>query len=219
MRILLVEDDAMIGESLRLALRSSGYVVNWVQDAETAMHCVTTEAYDLLLLDVGLPKQSGIELLQGVRRAKMTMPVLMITARDSIHDRVAGLDAGADDYLVKPFALPELEARIRALARRNHAQADPLMMYGNHTLNPMTKELTYGTKTLVLSAREYALMYALLEKPGAMLSRAQLEERLYGWGDEIGSNAVEVLIHQLRKKWGSDLIRNSRGVGYSVARV
>lgn len=218
MRILLVEDDVMIGESLRHALKGSGYTVNWVQDGDLALYSLYVEEYDLMLLDLGLPKQSGIAVLQALRKQKNAIPILVITARDSVSDKVTGLDAGADDYLVKPFALAEVEARIRALVRRKTGQVDTLLNSGDVALNPVTKEMHYNSKAAVLSAREYALMYALLEKPGAVLSRSQLEERIYGWNEEVASNAVEVLIHQLRKKWGNELIRNIRGVGYIVAR-
>lgn len=217
MRILLVEDDTMIGESLRHTLKGDGYAVDWVQDGETATLSLKSEMYDLILLDLGLPNESGIDVLNGLRKQRNTIPVLIITARDAVTDRVAGLNAGADDYLIKPFALTELEARIRALLRRKNGHAAPLMVCGEVTLNPSTKELSYKEKTIVMSAREYALMYALMEKSGAILSRSQLEERLYGWNEEVGSNAVEVHIHQLRKKLGADIIRNIRGLGYVVA--
>lgn len=218
MRLLLVEDDPMIGESLRHALKGDGYAVDWVTDGETAAESLEIEQYDLVLLDLGLPKQSGIEVLQGVRKRKDAIPVLILTARDAVSDRVIGLDAGADDYLVKPFALAEVEARIRALLRRKHGQAEPVMRCGDAVLNPATKELSYGGKAELLSAREYALMHCLMEKPGAVLSRPQLEEKIYGWNEEVASNAVEVLIHQLRKKYGTDIIRNIRGLGYMVAK-
>lgn len=219
MRILLVEDDVMIGESLRHALKGIGYAVNWVKDGDMAIETLANESYDLMLLDLGLPGQSGLTVLRTARKNKKSLPVLIITARDAIADRVAGLDSGADDYLVKPFALAEVEARLRALLRRHSNQPDPVLTAGEVALDTGTKELHYREKTLILTAREYALMYALLEKPGVVLSRAQLEEKLYGWNEEIASNAVEVQIHQLRKKMGNELIRNIRGVGYSVARA
>ena len=218
MRILLVEDDLMIGESLRHALKADGYAVDWVQDGETASYSLENENYDLALLDLGLPKQSGVDVLKKLRKSHNSIPVLIITARDSILDRVNGLDAGADDYLVKPFALAEVEARIRALLRRKGGRSEPLLSASGITLNPATKELSYNGKAEILSAREYALMELLIEKPGAVLSRAQIEEKLYGWNEEIGSNAIEVHIHALRKKFGTDIIRNIRGMGYIVAK-
>lgn len=218
MRLLLVEDDVMIGESLRHALKGDGYAVDWAQDGETAAESLEVENYDLVLLDLGLPKQSGIEVLQSLRKRKDAVPVLILTARDAVSDRVIGLDAGADDYLVKPFALAEVEARIRALLRRKDGQAETVMRCGDATLNPATKELSYKGKAEVLSAREYALIHCLMEKPGAVLSRAQMEEKIYGWNEEVASNAAEVLIHGLRKKFGADLNRNIRGLGYMMVK-
>ena len=180
MRLLLVEDDKMIGESLRQALKGDGYAVDWVEDGETATLSLDTQSYDLLLLDLGLPKQSGIDVLKNLRKRKNSLPVLILTARDSVDDRVIGLDSGADDYLIKPFELKELEARIRALLRRKAGRAEPLLTHGSLSLNPATLELSYNKKTIILSAREFALMQSLLEKPGRILSRAQLEERLSG---------------------------------------
>lgn len=218
MRILLVEDDRMIGESLTQALKANGYVVDWARDGEMGEVSLSTTAYNLVLLDIGLPKLNGLELLKAIRARKDKVPVLILTARDQIEDRVAGLDLGADDYLVKPFALEEMEARIRALLRRNSGNADPLLRSGNITLNTLTKELTYKGAVIVLSAREYALMFALMESPGKVMSRTDLEDRLYGWNEEVSSNAVEVQIHNLRKKLDTDLIRNIRGIGYMVSK-
>jgi two-component system response regulator QseB len=217
MRLLLVEDDPMIGESVRRALRHDGFAVDWVQDGESAAHALAAEPYALLLLDLGLPRKSGIEVLRELRGRGLDLPVLVVTARDTVDERVEGLDAGADDYLVKPFALAELEARIRALLRRRAGQADPALHCGALTLDPSTNEATYRDRRAVLSAREFALLWALAETPGTVLSRAQLEEKLYGWQEEVDSNAVEVHIHNLRKKLGADLIRNLRGVGYSIS--
>lgn len=218
MRILLVEDDRMIGESLTQALKANGYVVDWARDGEMGEVSLSTTTYNLVLLDIGLPKLNGLELLKAIRARKDKVPVLILTARDQIEDRVAGLDLGADDYLVKPFALEEMEARIRALLRRNSGNADPLLRSGNITLNTLTKELTYKGAVIVLSAREYALMFALMESPGKVMSRTDLEDRLYGWNEEVSSNAVEVQIHNLRKKLDTDLIRNIRGIGYMVSK-
>lgn len=221
MRILLVEDDPMIGDSLQTALRQSSHAVNWVKDGHLAEAALAMEPYDLMLLDLGLPKKSGIEVLRQLRATGNTtpnnnVPVIIITARDAVSDRVAGLDHGADDYLIKPFALEELDARIRAAARRRGGRAEPLLVCGTLSLNPATREVTYAGKTQSLSAREYGLLFALMERPGNVLSRAQLEERLYGWNEEIASNAVEVHVHQLRKKLGVEVIRTIRGLGYMV---
>lgn len=217
MRILLVEDDGMIGESLTRALRTEGFAVDWTQDGAAAELALLNGDYSLALLDLGLPKRSGLEILRWMRARGDATPVLILTARDGVDDRVAGLDAGADDYLVKPFALAELEARMRALLRRQAGRAEPVMRAGGATLDPASRTLVYRDHTSVLSAREYALMHALMERAGAVLSNAQLEERIYGWNEEISSNAVETHIYHLRKKFGSDLIRNLRGVGYLVA--
>ncbi len=183
-----------------------------------AEESLATHDYHLVLLDLGLPKQSGLELLKKLRHRGKNTPVLILTARDGVSDRVDGLDAGADDYLVKPFALEELEARMRALLRRNSGSATPLIECGETILNPATKEIEFKGKKLLLSAREYALMYALMESPGKVLSRSELEEKLYGWNEEVSSNAVEVHIHALRKKLGNELIRNIRGLGYLVSK-
>lgn len=218
MRILLVEDDRMIGDSLVQALKNNGYAVDWARDGDMGEEHLNTTAYGLVLLDIGLPGRSGLDILRNLRNRKDKVPVLMLTARDRIADRVAGLDSGADDYLVKPFALEELEARIRVLLRRNAGQADAVLRTEHIALDTLTKELTYDGRQVTLSAREYALMLALMESPGKVLSRPELEERLYGWNEEISSNAVEVQIHNLRKKLGSELIQNIRGIGYMVAR-
>ena len=220
MRLLLVEDDAMIGESVRLGLRRDGFTVDWVQDgraAELALANVAAGAvYDLLLLDLGLPRKEGLEVLKTLRRNGNRMPVLILTARDSVADRVKGLDAGADDYLVKPFDLDELSARIRALLRRQSGRAEPVIQFAGLTLDPATREVTFQGRSLALSAREFALLREFLDRPGAVLSREQLEEKLYGWDEEVESNTVEVYIHSLRKKLGQDFIKNIRGVGYMV---
>jgi two-component system response regulator QseB len=218
MRLLLVEDDRMIGEGVRQGLRQEGFAVDWVLDGQAAEVALRNEHYTLLLLDLGLPRKSGLDLLKDLRRRNESIPVLILTARDAVAHRVEGLDAGADDYLVKPFDLEELAARIRALLRRHSGRSQPVIKHGELTLNPVTHEVALRGEPVVLSAREFALLYALIEHPGAVLSRAQLEERLYGWGEEVESNAVEVHIHHLRRKLGADLIRNVRGVGYMMPR-
>ena len=218
MRLLLVEDDAMIGAGIRTGLRQQGYSVDWVRDGEAAELATKTTPYDAILLDIGLPKKTGLELLAHWRKQKNAVPVLIITARDAVSDRIAGLDAGADDYLVKPFDLDELAARLRALLRRHSGRATPLIEHGALTLDPATHQVTLNGSPISLSAREFALLHSLLENPGVPLSRAQLEDRLYGWEEEIGSNAVEVYIHSLRRKLGNEWVRNVRGVGYLVPR-
>ena len=218
MKILLIEDDEMIAESLTHALRSSAYAVDWARDGDIGEESLKTTSYNLVLLDIGLPRRTGLDVLKSLRANKNKVPVLILTARDRISDRVEGLDLGADDYLVKPFALEELEARIRVLLRRHTGHAESMLSANDINLNTLTKELEYKGKNLVLSAREYALMFALMEMPGKVFSRAELEERLYGWNEEVSSNAVEVQIHNLRKKLGMDLIRNIRGIGYMVAK-
>lgn len=218
MRILLIEDDKMIGESLMHALKSSGYAVDWARDGEMGEESLKTTVYNLVLLDLGLPKRGGLDVLKNMRQARDRTPVLVLTARDRVADRVTGLDLGADDYLIKPFALEEVEARIRVLLRRNTGNAGSILRSSEIALNAATKELEYQGKTLILSAREYALMFALMETPGKVQSRAELEERLYGWNEEISSNAVEVQIHNLRKKMGTGLIHNIRGIGYMVTK-
>lgn len=216
MRLLLVEDDPMIGASVQSGLRLEGYTVDWVRDGAAADLAVANGVYELILLDLGLPRKSGLDLLAGLRKKGHAMPVLVITARDSVADRVKGLDAGADDYLVKPFDLDELSARIRALLRRQAGRASPVIEHGALSLNPATHEVVLNGAPVNLSAREFALLHALLEQPGVPLSRAQLEERLYGWDEEVESNTVEVYIHALRRKLGAEWIRNVRGVGYLV---
>jgi len=216
MRLLLVEDDAMIGASVQSGLRQEGYSVDWVRDGAAAELALVGGVHEMILLDLGLPKKSGLELLAGLRRKGLALPVLVITARDAVADRVKGLDAGADDYLVKPFDLDELSARIRALRRRHAGRASPVIENGALTLNPATHEVLLSGAPVNLSAREFALLRALLEQPGVPLSRTQLEDRLYGWEEEIESNTVEVYIHSLRRKLGAEWIRNVRGVGYLV---
>jgi two-component system, OmpR family, response regulator QseB len=216
MRLLLVEDDPMIGESVHKGLRQDGFAVDWVRDGHAAELAAANGVYDLVVLDLGLPRKDGLDVLAGLRRGGNSVPVLVLTARDEVPDRIKGLNSGADDYVVKPFDLDELGARIRALLRRRAGRADPVIALGELTVNLSTRQAAFGGRSLALSVRELAVLEALLERPGAILSRAQLEERLYGWGEEIESNAVEVYIHSLRKKLGADFIRNVRGVGYTI---
>lgn len=214
MRILLVEDDEMVGESLRAALRQQGFAADWVRDGRAADAALSTERFDAVLLDLGLPQRDGLSVLRALRGRGDTTPVIVLTARDALADKVGGLDAGADDYLVKPFELEELLARLRAAARRAAGRAGSVLEVAGLRLDPATREVSRDGRALLLSAREFALLQALLERPGAILSRAQLEDRLYGWGEEIESNAVSVYVHQLRRKIGDDMIHTVRGLGY-----
>ncbi len=218
MRLLLVEDDVMIGESVLDALRGEGYAVDWVRDGAVADSVLRTDRYDLVLLDLGLPKLDGLAVLKAMRVRRDVTPVLIATARDAVPARIAGLDAGADDYVLKPFELDELGARIRALLRRAAGRADPVYTWGRISLNPATHEALLDGTPVALSQREWAVLEALIARPGMVLSRAQIEEKLYSWKDEISSNAVEVYVHSLRKKLGAELIRNIRGMGYMIAR-
>jgi DNA-binding response OmpR family regulator len=219
LRILLAEDDPMIGEAVSAGLHGLGFAVDWVRDGGEAEHALGTGEYDLCLLDLGLPRREGLRILGDLRRRGSGLPVVIVTARDAVADRVAGLDAGADDYVVKPFELTELAARIRAVLRRRAGRASPAIEHLGVTLDPARHEVTRDGRPVELSAREFALLFALMESPGTVLSRAQLEERLYGWGEEVGSNVVEVHIHALRRKLGAEFIRNVRGVGYRVPPV
>ena len=217
MRLLLVEDDTMIGESISEALTGEHYALDWVKDGNSAELALANGVYDLLLLDLGLPKKQGLQVLKDYRKQGGTLPVLILTARDALADKVAGLDAGADDYLVKPFDLDELFARVRALLRRHSGRIQPVISVGAVSCNPASCEVTIGEQLINLSAREFALLLALLDPPGRVLSLSALEEKLYSWDNEVASNSVEVLIHRLRKKLGADFIVNVRGVGYKVA--
>lgn len=216
MRLLLVEDDPMIGESVLQLLRAENYAVDWVRDGRMADEALRSEQYDLVLLDLGLPKRDGIEVLRALRARKSAVPVLVATARDAVGDRVAGLDAGADDYVVKPYDTDELLARLRALLRRSAGRAEPVFEHKGVSLNPATHEATVHGQPVSLSAREWAVLEPLLARPGVVLSRAQLEEKLFSWKDDVSSNAVEVYIHGVRKKLGPDLIQTVRGLGYLV---
>jgi len=218
MRILLVEDDPLVGSAVRQALQDAAFAVDWVQDGATALSSSKNEDYTLVLLDLGLPRKDGLEVLRELRQMKNTVPTIIITARDAVEDRIKGLDYGADDYMVKPFSVGELVARMRAVVRRHNGVADPLLSNGDVSLNPATREATRDDRIHVLSAREYALLYALLLRPGAILSRDDLEERIYGWNEEVASNAIEFIIHSLRKKFGKDVIKNIRGLGWMVSK-
>jgi two-component system, OmpR family, response regulator QseB len=215
-RLLLVEDDPMIGQAIRAGLKREGFTVDWVPDAAQAARVLKSEPFELLLLDLGLPGSDGLTLLKGLRKSGATLPVLIITARDAVSDRVAGLDAGGDDYLIKPFDVDELAARIRALLRRKAGRPSSGIEHLGVTLDPATRRVTQEGSDVTLSPREFALLQLLLERPGTILSRAQIEERLYGWGEEVESNAVEVHVHGLRRKLGAGFILTVRGVGYRV---
>ena len=217
MRVLLVEDDDMIGASLKQALESQGWSVDWVRDGLLAQSALADGNYACMLLDLGLPKRDGVEVLRQARARGDTTPVLVLTARDGLDDRIAGLDLGADDYLLKPYEFRELLARMRAIIRRRDGSAHSLIGNALVQLDLNTREVLVNGEQSALSAREYALLHALLERPGAILSRDQLENRIYGWGEEVMSNAVDVLIHGMRKKLGADTIRNVRGLGWRIA--
>jgi DNA-binding response OmpR family regulator len=216
MRLLLVEDDPMIGRAVRQGLGDAGFAVDWVTDGRSAELALGNGVYDLAVLDLGLPGKDGMAVLRELRARRETLPVLVATARDAVPDRIAGLNAGADDYVLKPFDLDELIARVRALLRRHAGAASPLLECGRLALDAVKREVTLGGEPVSLSAREFALLEALMQRPGAVLSREQLEDAIYGWKQEVGSNAVEVHVHNLRRKLGAGTIRNVRGVGYKV---
>lgn len=216
MRILLVEDDNMIGEAVSVALKDAAYAVDWVRDGEEAWTTIKYGEHQAVLLDLGLPKCDGLVVLKRLRQAGNAIPVLVITARDGVDNRIKGLDLGADDYLIKPFDVKELLARLRAVIRRQSGQASALLSNGDITLDPANHRATCGQVAEVLSAREFSLLHALLLHPGRILSRAELEEHIYGWNEEVESNAVDFLIHGVRKKLGGDAIKNVRGAGWMV---
>ena len=219
MRVLVVEDDPMIGRAVVAGLHDGGYAVDWVRDGGEAELAIANGVYDLALLDLGLPRRDGLEILKSVRRSGSTLPILIITARDSVSDRIAGLDNGADDYLVKPFDLDELLARARAVIRRHGGRSSPEIAYGALTLDPVKRAVTFKGAPVELSAREFAVLEALMKEPGAVISREKLEDAVYGWGEEVGSNTIEVHLHHLRRKLEPQIIRNVRGVGYQIARI
>ncbi len=216
MRILLVEDDELLGDGLRNGLIQYGYAVDWLKDGLSADQALKTETFDLVVLDLGLPKLSGIVVLQNLRGRGQTMPVLILTARESVEERVKGLDSGADDYLTKPFDLDELCARLRALQRRFSSRAEPLLIHEKISMDPASHTVTFNNETINVSRREFALLQKLLENAGRVLSREHLTQSLYGWGEDVDSNALEVHIHNLRKKFGQDFIRTIRGIGYMI---
>jgi len=220
MRVLLIEDDAMIGAAIQAALKDASYAADWVQNGQTALTTLACQHYDLVLLDLGLPGKDGLAVLADIRARGNPVALLIISARDGLDDRLRGLDGGADDYLLKPFEMAELLARMRAVLRRKGGNATPVLSNGIVWLDPATREATlHGDAPLQLSNREFALLQALLVRPGAILSRRDLEDRIYGWGEEVESNAVEFLIHTLRRKLGNDVIKNVRGVGWMVSKT
>lgn len=216
MRLLLVEDDELLGDGLRTGLVQYGYAVDWLKDGFAADQALRTESFDVVVLDLGLPKLSGITVLQNLRARGQTIPVLILTARESIEDRVKGLDSGADDYLTKPFDLDELCARLRALQRRFSSRAEPLLVHNNITVDPAAHTVMLSDELVNVSRREFALLQKLLENAGRVLSREHLTQSLYGWGEDVDSNALEVHIHNLRKKFGQDFIHTIRGIGYMI---
>lgn len=216
MRVLLIEDDALLGDGIRAGLKQAGFAVDWVQDGRAGQRTLEAEEYALMVLDLGLPKLSGMELLHWLRGRGSKLPVLILTARDMVADRIGGLNSGADDYLIKPFDLDELIARLRALLRRSSGQVTPILRHGDIELDPAAHQVRKNGLEIELSAREFALLHELLLHTGRVQSREQLEQRLYGWGEEVESNSVEVHVHHLRKKLGGDLIRTLRGVGYVI---
>jgi two-component system OmpR family response regulator len=218
MRVLVVEDDRMVGAAVVQALKDAAYAVDWVTDGVAAVEAAEIENYDVALLDLGLPVSDGRDVLRRLRAKGGGLPVIIVTARDGIDDRIDGLDLGADDYLVKPFEIRELLARMRAVLRRQGSGASPILSNGRITLDPATHMASHEGEAAVLTAREFALLHALLMRPGTILSRGELERSIYGWNEEVESNAIEFLIHTIRKKLGAPAIRNVRGVGWMVAR-
>ncbi len=219
MRVLLVEDDALLGSAVQAGLEQSGYTVDWLRDGRMAADSLRTEQPDVLVLDLGLPGKDGLTVLKELRAQHSLLPVLILTARDTVEDRIAGLDIGADDYLVKPFDLGELTARLRAISRRSGGRASPVIEHGDLVFDPAARSVTVDGETVALSAKALAILEALLERPGMPLSRERLEQILYGWGEGVESNAVEVHIHHLRKKLGKDRIRTIRGLGYMIPKA
>lgn len=216
MRLLLIEDDQALGDGIHQALKREGYTVDWLQDGSSGSHALLSESFDLVVLDLGLPRLDGLEVLRRLRQSGSLIPVLILTARDATEDRIAGLDAGADDYLIKPFDLAELKARLRALLRRSAGRAQMLIEHAGITLAPTTQQVTYNGQAVALTPKEYQLLHELLSPPGRVMTRERLIQLLYGWNEEAESNTLEVHIHHLRKKLSTDLIRTVRGVGYLV---
>ena len=216
MRVLVIEDDALLGDAIQAGLKQAGYAVDWMKDGASADQALGTEPYAAAVLDLGLPRMSGLDVLRRLRGRNSAIPVLILTARDTVEDRITGLDAGADDYLVKPFDMGELAARLRALIRRASGKPSPALCVKGVELDPAAHRVRYLDRTIELPAREFAVLHALMLNVGRVLSRAQIEEQLYAWGDEVESNAVEVYIHHLRRKLSADLIETIRGVGYLI---
>jgi DNA-binding response OmpR family regulator len=216
MRVLLVEDDEMLGDGLKAGLRQDGFTVDWLTDGVSGIQALKSEEFDVAVLDIELPALSGLEVLQQARDSGIELPILLLTARDSLHDRVTGLDSGADDYLTKPFDLDELAARLRALHRRRLGKTHPIIRHGNLEMDPAAHSVQVDKQAIALSAREFNLLRLLLENAGRIVTRSSLEDKLFGWDNDIESNSLEVFIHHLRKKFGSDLIRTVRGVGYTI---
>jgi DNA-binding response OmpR family regulator len=216
MRVLLAEDDDLLGDGLKTGLKQEGYTVDWVKDGQSAENALLDNEFDLVVLDLGLPKKAGLDVLKYIRSSGKHLPVLILTARDSVQDRVTGLDSGADDYLVKPFDLDELCARLRVLQRRTGGRSAPLIVHGNISLDPAAHKVLLNGESINLSMREFVLLQHLMENLGRVIPRARLEEKLYGWDAEVESNSLEVFIHHLRKKLGTDFIRTVRGVGYMI---
>ncbi|KAA8697029.1 putative DNA-binding response regulator QseB [Pseudomonas caricapapayae] len=214
MRLLLVEDDRAIGQGIRVALNTEGYTLDWLEDGLSALHALRSEPFDLLLLDLGLPRMDGFDLLRQLRAEELTLPVLILTARDGTADRIAGLDAGADDYLIKPFDVDELKARVRALLRRSQGRAQPLLEHAGISLDPASQQVSFQGIEVPMTPMEYQLLHQLMIRPGKVVTRERLSNTLYGWQDKVESNTLEVLIHNLRKKLSTELIRTVRGVGY-----
>nr|WP_189655530.1 response regulator [Pseudomonas lurida] len=212
----MIEDDVALGEGIHQALVREGYTVDWLQDGSSALHALLSETFDAVVLDLGLPRMDGLEVLRRLRDSGATVPVLILTARDATEDRIAGLDAGADDYLIKPFDLAELKARLRALLRRSAGRARVVIEHAGICLDPSTQHVSYHGQTVLLTPKEYQLLHELLSPPGRVMTRDQLMQLLYGWNEEAESNTLEVHIHHLRKKFSSELIRTIRGVGYLV---
>lgn len=216
MRILLVEDDVALGEGIRTALKPEGYTVEWLQDGAGALHALSCESFDLCLLDLGLPRMDGLEVLKQLRASANPLPVLVVTARDATGERIAGLDAGADDYLIKPFDVAELKARMRALLRRSFNRPQPALDYRGIRLDPQSQAVSFQGRGVNLPRKEFLLLHELIAQPGRVLTRDKLQQVLYGWDEEVESNALEVHVHHLRKKFFPELIRTVRGVGYMV---
>ncbi len=219
MRILLAEDDALLGEGLSTGLRRLGHTVDWVQDGVAAERAMATEGLDALVLDLGLPQQDGLTVLRKLRQSKLDLPVLVLTARDTVDDRITGLDQGADDYLIKPFDLMEVAARLRAITRRREGRSNPIIQHGELVVDPAARSVVLRGDPVTLGSNEFSVLEALLSHAGRVLSREQLEESIYGWGEGVESNTMEVYIHHLRKKLGKELIQTVRGVGYTIHKL